>query len=140
MFLLLTEIFLITDISVKDKMALVISFWDGKMNSELLQLARCKDATAEGLTTALLDILKESNILKTQMVGFPADTCNTMFGENNSVSQRLKQEIPHVCLLPSIIEEFVRGSELFQWLQKEGYLLNFKSFIKWKSILYLNPD
>ena len=121
MFLLLTEIFLITDISVKDKMALVISFWHGKMNSELLQLARCKDATAEGLTTALLDILKESNILKTQMVGFPADTCNTMFGENNSVSQRLKQEIPHVCLLPSIIEEFVRGSELFQWLQKEGY-------------------
>jgi hypothetical protein len=67
MFLLLTEIFLITDISVKNKMALVISFWDGKMNSELLELARCKDATAEGLTTALLDILKESNIPKTQI-------------------------------------------------------------------------
>lgn len=96
MFQLLTEIFLITDISVKNKMALVISFCDGKMNSQLLQLARCKDATAEGLTTALLDILKESNIPKTQMVGFSTDTCNTMFGENNSVSQRLKQEIPHL--------------------------------------------
>jgi hypothetical protein len=33
---------------------MMIMFWYGKMNAELLELARCKDATAEGLTTAFL--------------------------------------------------------------------------------------
>ncbi|KAK4017840.1 hypothetical protein OUZ56_033730 [Daphnia magna] len=65
-------------ISVKIKMALVISFWDGKMNSQLLELARCKDATAEGLTTALLDILKESKFPRLKWLDclqIPATRC-----------------------------------------------------------------
>jgi hypothetical protein len=140
-------------------MALVISFWDGKMNvSELLELARCKDATALGLTTALLDILKESNIPKTQMVGFSADTCNTMFGENNSVSQRLKQEIPHLvtmkctchsshlccskafAMLPSIVEEFVREvPSYFSGYKKKDTLVEFQEFCKVEIHSILKP-
>ncbi|KZR97865.1 Uncharacterized protein APZ42_007030, partial [Daphnia magna] len=42
-----------TDISTKNKMAVVFSFWDGKLNSEMLKMKHCKDATAEGLFTAL---------------------------------------------------------------------------------------
>ena len=42
------------DVSTKNKMAVVLSFWDGKLNSEMLKLKRVKDATAEGLFTALI--------------------------------------------------------------------------------------
>jgi hypothetical protein len=35
------------DVSTKNKMAVVLSFWDGKFNSEMLKMKRCKDATAE---------------------------------------------------------------------------------------------
>ncbi|KZS07402.1 Uncharacterized protein APZ42_028950 [Daphnia magna] len=86
-------------------------------------------------------------IPKTQMVGLSADTCNTMFGENNSVSQRLKQEIPHLvtvkctchsshlsyskafAMLPSIIEEFVREvPSHFSAYKKKDTLIEFQQF------------
>ncbi len=46
--------FFFADISTKNKMAVVLFFWNGKLNSEMLKMKRCKDATAEGLFTALL--------------------------------------------------------------------------------------
>lgn len=62
----------------------------------MLKMKRCKDATAEGLFTALIAELAKSKISESQMVGFSADTCNTMFGEHNSVSQKLRALIPHL--------------------------------------------
>ena len=35
-------------------MAVVASYWDGKVNPEMIKMKRCKDATAEGLYTALV--------------------------------------------------------------------------------------
>jgi hAT family C-terminal dimerisation region len=107
-------------------MAVVLSFWDGKLNSEMLKMKRVKDATAEGLFTALIAELAKSKIPESRMVGFSADTCNTMFGERNSVSQKLRAQIPHLltvkcschschlcsskafAMLPALIEEFLR--------------------------------
>lgn len=112
-------------------MAVVLSFLDGKFNSEMLKMKRCKDATAEGLFTALIAELAKSKIPESQMVGFSADTCNTMFGENNSVSQKLRALIPHLltvkcscqschlcsskafAMLPTLIEEFLRQLSAF---------------------------
>lgn len=107
-------------------MAVVTSYWDGKLNSEMLKMKRCKDATAEGLHSKLMKELEKSNIPLSQMVRFSSDTCNTMWGEHNSVVQRLKEKIPqivtvkcachnsHLCSskafskLPSVFEEFLR--------------------------------
>ena len=107
-------------------MAVVLSFWDGKLNSEMLKMKRVKNATAEGLFTALIAELAKSKIPESRMVGFSADTCNTMFGERNSVSQKLRAQIPHLltvkcschschlcsskafAMLPALIEEFLR--------------------------------
>jgi hypothetical protein len=85
------------DLSTKNKMAVVLSFWDWKLNSEMLKMKRCKDATAEGLFTALIAELAKS-IPESQMVGFSADTCNAMFGEHNSVSQKLRVLAYHIPL------------------------------------------
>jgi hypothetical protein len=64
------------------------SFWDGKLNSEMLKMKCCKDATAEGPTKALL-----SNLLS-QMAGFSVDTY--LFGKHNLVSQRLRAQISNL--------------------------------------------
>jgi hypothetical protein len=49
-------------------MAVVFFFWDGKLNSEMIKMKRCKDTTAEGLTTALPSELAKSKIPESQMV------------------------------------------------------------------------
>lgn len=85
-----------TDISVKNKMAVVLVYWDGKYNVELLDLLRCLDASAAGLTESLISLLDREKIDKTKMVGFSGDTCNVMFGERNSVAQKLRDMIPGI--------------------------------------------
>lgn len=97
----------------------------------MLKMKRCKDATAEGLFTALIAELAKSKISESQMVGFSADTCNTMFGEHNSVSQKLRALIPHLltvkcscqschlcsskafAMFSTLIEEFLRRLSAF---------------------------
>lgn len=92
----LINLYLITDVSTRNKMAIIISTWDGDLNVEFLDLVRCKDATAEGLTMAVLKALEDANTDYSKMVAFSSDTCNTIFGERNSVSQKLKLKIPHL--------------------------------------------
>ncbi len=48
-----------TNLSTKNKMAVVTSYWEGKFNSDMLKMKRCKDATAEGLYSKLIKELFE---------------------------------------------------------------------------------
>ena len=107
-------------------MTIVVSHCDGKLHSKMIKLKRVKDASAEGLNNALLTQLDKADIPRQQMVGFSADTCFVMFGNHNSVTTKLIEEIPHLltvkcachkshlvtsksfALLPKAIEEFVR--------------------------------
>lgn len=84
------------DVSLRNKMAIVVTTWDGQLNTEVIDLARCQDATADGLTSVLFQTLKDANINPSNMVGFCGDTCNAMFGEHNSVAQKLRLQIPGI--------------------------------------------
>ena len=77
-------------------MAVVIVYWNGKYQAELIGLMRCLDATATGLTNNLLELLDERQIDRNKMIGFSGDTCSVMFGRYNSVTQKLKELNPHI--------------------------------------------
>ena len=77
-------------------MAVFVTTWDGQLCTELIDLVRVEDSTAEGLTTNLLTTLEKSQINLNNMVAFASDTCNSMFGEFNSVTQKLKNKLPNL--------------------------------------------
>ncbi|KAI9552177.1 hypothetical protein GHT06_022514 [Daphnia sinensis] len=119
-----------TDLSVQSQLGVVLQYFDIDefcQSQELLDLTNCHDKTAEGLAKAITDLLKEHEIDKEMVVGFCADTTNSMFGSRHSVSKLLTDEIPHIlCVkcschsihlcshyaslkLPKTIEDVVRG-------------------------------
>ena len=146
------------DVSTKNKMAIVVSHWDGQLHSKLLKLKRVKDASAEGLSNGLLTQLDKSKIPRQQMVGFSADTCNAMFGSHNSVTTKLIEEIPHLltakcachishlvtsksfALLPKVIEEFVRPlPSFFSGYKNKDGLAEFQTFCQTPEHAILKP-
>ena len=140
-------------------MAVVASYWNGKVNPEMIKMKRCKDATAEGLYTALVAQLAKLNIPPHQMVGFSADTCNAMWGEHNSVVQKLKAENPHIVtvkcachishlcsskafgMLPTQLEEFLRQlPSLFSSSYKnKDELVEFQAYCQMAQHAILKP-
>ena len=139
-------------------MTIVVSHWDGKLHSKMLKLKRVKDASAEGLNNALLTQLDKADIPRQQMVGFSADTCFVMFGNHNSVTTKLIEEIPHLltvkwachkshlvtsksfALLPKAIEEFVRQlPSCFSGYKNKDGLAEFQTFCKTPQHAILKP-
>ncbi|KAE9522739.1 hypothetical protein AGLY_016848 [Aphis glycines] len=51
-------------------------------------------ATAEKLFNTLLNSFTENKISLDNIIGFASDCCNTMFGNHNSVSAKLKEQFP----------------------------------------------
>lgn len=119
-----------TDLSVKSQLAVVIQYFSEdsyRQEYEVVDVVECNDKTAVGLTKLVLDLLRKNDIDPQMIVGFCADTTNSMFGCNNSVSTHLKKEIPkilcvkcschsiHLCShyaslhIPKRVEDVVRG-------------------------------
>lgn len=59
-------------------------------------------ATAGRLYDALINTFDDSDIPKKNVIGFASDGCNTMFGGNNSVAQRLNDNFPGLTLSKSV--------------------------------------
>ncbi|KZS10201.1 Uncharacterized protein APZ42_025383 [Daphnia magna] len=119
-----------TDLSVQSQLGVVLQYFnidEFRQSQELLDLTNCHDKSAEGLTKAITDLLKKHEIDKEMIVGFCADTTNSMFGSRHSVSKLLTDKIPqilcvkcschsiHLCShyaslqLPKTIDDVVRG-------------------------------
>lgn len=119
-----------TDLSVQSQLGVILQYFDEeefRQKHELLDLTSCREKSAEGLTKAVTDLIEKYGIEKEMIVGFCADTTNSMFGAHHSVSKLLKDEIPqilcvkcschliHLCShyaslhLPKTIEDVVRG-------------------------------
>ena len=119
-----------TDLSVKSQLAVIIQYFNTEDNcqqQELLDIINCSEKSAESLTNAVIGLLTQYGIKKELVVGFCADTTNSMFGVNHSVSTLLRNEIPdilcvkcschsiHLCShyaslnLPKSVEDVVRG-------------------------------
>lgn len=99
----------------------MVEFYDvGKSKTivELLDLVQCEDGKAATILQNFLSLLKQMNIPTERytlfvskpclllnlylhstffrFVGFSADTCNTMFGKNHSVTSLLKKNLPQL--------------------------------------------
>lgn len=88
-----------TDISTESVMAVVVKYFDDAQNKEstsLLGLPLLKGTSAEGLFATMKEELGANNMNLQNCVGFAADTTNVMFGINNSIVSRLKEDNPHI--------------------------------------------
>lgn len=91
-----------TDLSVKSQLGVIIQYFDEeefRLSHQLLDLTSCTEKSAEGLTNALIGLLTQYGIEKNMIVGFCADTTNSMFGAYNSVSNLLTDYIPEIVCL-----------------------------------------
>ncbi|KAI4455395.1 hat family dimerization domaincontaining protein-related [Holotrichia oblita] len=99
-----------TDVSTKKTCVIVVRYFDstvGKITSRLFDLVEVfKDdnikATADHLYTLVCNTMKEKNVNMKNLIGFGADGCNTMFGEHNSFTSRLKKDFPGIITVKCI--------------------------------------
>ncbi|KAL5238868.1 hypothetical protein ACI65C_006278, partial [Semiaphis heraclei] len=98
-----------TDVGTVKNMAIYVKYYNLENNKletkfwELVQLftdpeSAKKGATADILYNTLLNSFIENEIPMDNIIGFAADGCNTMFGEHNSVSAKLKEQFPDLYL------------------------------------------
>lgn len=125
-----------TDISTAKSSCIIVRYFDEKTLKvrsdfwELCQVFKEDDsiptASAERLYQNIIKSFQIMNIPLTNIIGFGADGCNTMFGEHNSVSSRFRESCPgiitmkcichslHLCasnackVLPRNLEDFAR--------------------------------
>lgn len=91
-----------TDRSVQTKLVLMVQFYDfskEKLMVEMLHMIECQDGSANGLSSAVLELLKIKGIPLHHMIGFCADTTNVMFGSNHSVVTELRAKIPSLATI-----------------------------------------
>ena len=87
-----------TDVAVKKQLAIAVLFCnkDFEVEVDLLDMVECSDGKAETIFNLLCKVLEDKKIPTENWVGFCADTCNTMFGCENSVVSRIKEKFPSV--------------------------------------------
>lgn len=86
-----------------EKECIVSRFWSlvqvyDKKNADQVY----EGATGQNLFNACIDSLKDYNIPLENLIGFGSDGCNAMFGANNSVTSRLKEQFPGIFLMKCI--------------------------------------
>ncbi|XP_076680772.1 uncharacterized protein LOC143375486 [Andrena cerasifolii] len=75
---------------------------EGQICTDLLDLIRIKECTAENLYRCFQHSLKKYNLPVTNIVGLCVDNIIDMEGENNSLISRLLADNDEICILPCI--------------------------------------
>ncbi|GBP33760.1 Target of rapamycin complex subunit lst8 [Eumeta japonica] len=104
-----------TDISTQKSSCIVLRFYDENSKqivSKFWELSKIFDssnpdlanegATGKNLFNALIKSFQDANIPLTNLIGFAADGCSVMMGENNSVSSRLKEHCPGIIIIKCV--------------------------------------
>lgn len=104
-----------TDISTQKSSCIVVRFYDDNSKqiiSKFWELSKIFDssnpdlanegATGKNLFNALIKSFEKEDIPVTNLIGFAADGCSVMMGENNSVSSRLKEYCPGVIIMKCV--------------------------------------
>ena len=68
---------------------------DLKLHVETLDMVKCSDGSAEGLTNCIKQVIEKNSIPWQNIVGFCADTTNVMFG-TSFASKLMKAMVPHI--------------------------------------------
>ncbi|XP_065581765.1 uncharacterized protein LOC136041162 [Artemia franciscana] len=88
-----------TDNTIDKQLVIMVLFFsekDLKLHVEALDMVKCSDGSAEGLTNRIKQVIEENSIPWQNIVGFCADTTNVMFGANRSASTLMKAMVPHI--------------------------------------------
>ncbi|XP_065584645.1 uncharacterized protein LOC136043679, partial [Artemia franciscana] len=88
-----------TDRTIDKQLAIMVVFFsekDLKLHVEVLDMVKCSDGSAEGLTNRIKQVIEENSIPWQNIVGFCADTSNVMFGAKRSASTLMKAMVPHI--------------------------------------------
>ena len=142
-----------TDQSTKSQLALIGSYFDDvkyEITCVFIDLIEMPDGKANTIYNKMLECLNEKGIPIQNVIGFCADTCNTMFGKNHSVSQLLVSNHPwilpvkcschminlcssHASLkLPKSLEDLCRNlyAHFHVSSQRRNALAEFQDFLK----------
>ena len=100
-----------TDIGTIKTLAICVRFLDNGKNAiitrfwKLVQVfssnepnSAVQGATAERLYQSMIDTFKIADVPLDNIIGFASDGCNVMFGAQNSVTSRIKEQLPGVIL------------------------------------------
>ncbi|KAI8116121.1 Zinc finger protein 862 [Lucilia cuprina] len=94
-----------TDITIEKYLGIVIRYYS-KTNknivSTFLQLCPLEDGSAQGITSAILNVLKEFNLNISNMVGLGTDNARVMTGINRGVIANLKEKNKNIVLVPCV--------------------------------------
>ena len=91
-----------TDLSTIKQLAVLgyIFEWNSfKSKYYSLDMVEVEDGTANGIFSVLKKTFAQLHVSMNNIIDYSSDTTNVMFGENNSVSQLLKSEVPFVQLV-----------------------------------------
>lgn len=160
-----------TDISCSSTMCIIVRFYCPSQNEivsrfwDLVQLhdktnSEDKGATAQNLFDTCIKTFTQHTIPLRNIIGFGSDSCNTMFGAHNSVSQKIKLNFPGVYLmkcichslhlacseacknLPTRCEDLVR--QIYNFFshssKRQSQLYQFQSFLDLQDHKILHPS
>ncbi|CAG9840762.1 unnamed protein product [Diabrotica balteata] len=146
-----------TDISTRKCLAILVRYLDKTSYSvmdSLLTLVEVEECTADGLTSAILNVLHTFNINLENVIGFAADNASVMMGEFGGVQAKLKEKINtnifvlgcichslHLCAseaskkIPSCIEEFIQ--DVYNYISRSPKRL--KVYSQFQEFLEIKP-
>lgn len=120
-----------TDISNIKNSCVVVRFYDkdlGKVESKFYELIKIFDkdmnieegATGKNLYEGIIGSLEKREIPLSNVIGFAADGCSVMMGENNSVSSRMRKNLPGITVVKCVCHSsHLVSSEACKALPKE---------------------
>lgn len=88
-----------TDISTEKQLAICVSYFDYERCEviysfyDMISVNKCD---AQSLYSAIRVSFQEKKIPLDNIIGYSSDTCNVMFGENQSVTFLMKADLPHI--------------------------------------------
>ncbi|KAJ2941002.1 hypothetical protein O0L34_g13129 [Tuta absoluta] len=104
-----------TDISTQKSSCIVVRFYDDtpkQIVSKFWELSKIFDssnpdlanegATGKNLFNSLIKSFEKESVPLTNLIGYAADGCSVMMGENNSVASRLKESLPGITIIKCV--------------------------------------
>lgn len=90
-----------TDVAIKSNLVIVIKYHSEITNTvktKLLNLVEIKDKSVEGQFTILVNEISKHGMKMENLIRLSADATNVMFGEHNSIVQKIKSISPDCSL------------------------------------------
>lgn len=97
-----------TDIGTIKHLCVVVRYSkNNTIKDNFFSLIPLSRADSQTLYDVIVDLFNSNNIpYKNNLIGFAADGANVMMGKQNSLMTRLKNDVPHLCVVKCICHSF----------------------------------